>query len=128
VHQELISHRNDLSHFFKYLDRVGTPRLGANGEVWLDFPVDSGTARHLGLSPSTILASGSDPLLSYELALARAGYFLRSPKHSRETMPEFETDWNLVHSARLLHATLTPPAAQTSLDARAGFPTTSGNQ
>jgi hypothetical protein len=110
--EELISGREYQSHFFKYLDRAGTPRLGPDGELWLDIS-ENGTTTRIGLSPSNFLASGSDQQLSYALALARAEYFLKTPKHSRETMPEFKADWALLQSARSL---------STALVARAGLP------
>jgi len=103
VSEELIPGRDYLSHFFKYLDRVGTPRLGPDGAVWLELS-ENGAITRIGLSPSNILASGSDLQLSYALALARIAYFLKSPKHSRETMPEFKADWALLQSSRLMNA------------------------
>jgi hypothetical protein len=109
VNDELISGRDSLSHFFKYLDRVGTPRLSSDGELWLEIS-EKGTRTRIGLSPSNFLASGSDPQLSYAMALARAEYFLKSPKHSRETMPEFKADWALLQSAHSLSAALVAPA------------------
>ena len=109
VNQELVSGRDYLSHFFKYLDRVGTPRLGPHGELWLDISENGATTR-IGLSPSNFLASGSDGKLSYALALVRAEYFLRTRKHSRETMPEFKADWALLQSARSLSSTVVAPA------------------
>jgi soluble cytochrome b562 len=126
VHEELISNRDDLSHFFKYLDHEGTPRLDASGAAWLDI-YENGATLRIGLSPSNFLASGSDPQLSYELALARTSYFLKSPKHRRESMPEFKADWELIHSARLLN-TPVPPANQTVADVRTVSPSLRGNQ
>jgi hypothetical protein len=35
------------------------------------------------------------------LTLARADHYLKSPKHSREIMPEFKNDWALLEAARV---------------------------
>lgn len=109
--EELIPGHDYLSHFFKYLDRVGTPRLGTDGAVWLDVS-DNGTNTRIGLSPSNLLDSGSDTRLSYALALARIGYFLKTPKHRRETMPQFKADWELLQAGRLMN---TLPATAANL-------------
>jgi len=110
VREELIPSRDYLSRFFKYLDRAGTPRLGPQGKLWLDL-AENGTTTRIGLSPSNFLASGSDQQLSYALALARTLYVLKSPKHSRETMVEFKTDWALLQTARRMNAALHGPAS-----------------
>jgi hypothetical protein len=109
VTEEMIPGRDYLSHFFKYLDRVGTPRLGSHGDLWMVIS-ENGTTTEIGLSPSNFHVSGSDSQLSYALALARAAYFLRAPKHSRETMLEFKADWALLQSARVTNAVLAASA------------------
>jgi hypothetical protein len=58
----------------------------------------------VGLSANNILGRGSNTQLAYSLLLWRANGVLKSPKHSRETMPEFETDWELLQRARLQNA------------------------
>jgi len=63
------------------------------------------------LSPGNFLASGSGSQLSYALALARASYFVRAPKHSRETMLEFKADWALLQSARVTNSAITTSVA-----------------
>jgi hypothetical protein len=54
--------------------------------------------------------------LAYELLLARSNRVLKSPKHSRETMPEFKQDWALLESSRTQSvvsvASTAMPAAQ----------------
>ena len=40
-----------------------------------------------------------------QLALARANHYLKSPKHSREIMPEFKDDWALLEAARINSST-----------------------
>jgi hypothetical protein len=91
--------RHDLNHFFKYLDRIGTPFLDQNGAAWTEISLNGKSAR-LGLSASNILAQRSDAALSHELLLTRTSHILKSPKHSRETMLEFKQDWaNLQHAS-----------------------------
>ena len=50
----------------------------------------------VGLSANNVFSPGSDPELAYQLILARIGRVLNSPKHSRESIVEFKTDWHLL--------------------------------
>jgi hypothetical protein len=58
----------------------------------------------VGLSANNILGQSSDAQLAYSLLLWRANGVLKSPKHSRETMPEFERDWELLQRAHSKNA------------------------
>jgi len=127
VHEEIIRNRDSLGQFFKQLDRESTPRLDPDGAIWLDISEDGGTTR-IGVSVGNYLGSGSDVQLSCELALARTAYFLKTSKHSRETMPEFKADWELLNFARLLTKTPVPPTNQTIADARTASQPLRGNQ
>jgi hypothetical protein len=89
--------------FFKHLDKAGTPRLDANGALWMEIPGNS-KALNVGLSANNILEQSSNTQLAYSLLLWRTQGVLKSPKHSRETMPEFERDWELLRRARLKNA------------------------
>jgi alkylhydroperoxidase family enzyme len=60
-----------------------------------------GKPSKLGLSASNIFASGTDSQWAYALTLARADHYLKSPKHSREIMPDFKNDWALLQAARI---------------------------
>jgi hypothetical protein len=88
----------DLSRFFKYLDKAGTPSVGPDGSAWLELSED-GKALKVGVSASNALAQDSDPRLSLGFALARTGSVLKSPKHRRETMLEFKQDWERLRQA-----------------------------
>jgi hypothetical protein len=110
VNREIVPDRDYLNHLFKYLDRVGTLRFGSDGELWMDIS-ENGATTEIGLSPGNFLASGSGSQLSYALALARASYFVRAPKHSRETMLEFKADWALLQSARVTNSAITTSVA-----------------
>ena len=70
-----------------------------SGALWVEVPDANGSSR-LGLSASNVLASDSDSRLADELLLARAGRVLKSPRHGRETMLEFQQDWALLQDAR----------------------------
>jgi hypothetical protein len=85
-------------------------------------------SKRVGLSASNILAPGSDRQISYVLALARTAYFLKTPKHSSESMPQFKSDWELLQSARLKNATITTRASLRMVDAPAPPFSTTGNR
>jgi hypothetical protein len=106
ISREIIPNYNFLGRLYKYLDRAGTLSVDANGSLWLDLS-QGGKPSRLGLSASNIFASGSDSQWAYSLTLARADHYLKSPKHSREIMPEFKSDWALLEAARVNSATST---------------------
>ena len=94
----------DRSHFFKLLDEKGTPSLESDGSAWMNLSENGGPVR-VGVSASNVLAQDSDPQLSHKLLLARVSTFLKSPKHRRETMPEFRQDWsNLMRASASVSA------------------------
>lgn len=100
ISREIIPDRDFLGRFFKFLDRAGKPTLDADGSVWLDI-AQGGKSSRLGVSANNLFASGTDSQWAYALTLARANYFLNTPKHRRELMPEFKDDWSLLQSARI---------------------------
>jgi hypothetical protein len=104
VSREIIRDRDSLGRLFKDLDRVGTLSIEADGTLWLEI-AQGGKPSRIGLSASNIFASGTDTQLAYALTLARANHYLKSPKHSREIMPEFKNDWALLQSARRNNST-----------------------
>jgi hypothetical protein len=106
ISREIIPNYEFLGRLYKYLDRTGTLSVDANGSLWLDLS-QGGKPSRIGLSASNIFASGSDSQWAYALTLARADHYLKSPKHSREIMPEFKSDWALLEAARVNSATST---------------------
>ncbi len=101
--EDSIPARRSLNHFFQHLDEAGTPVADHNGALWMELS-DGGDSSRLGLSASNIFSSSSDPELARQLVLARIERVLKSPKHSRETMLEFKSDWDLLRSASLYSA------------------------
>jgi hypothetical protein len=87
--------QHDLSRFFKDLDREGTPTVEEDGSMWMDLS-ENGEPLRVGLSASNALSSGSNPQLAYKFFLARTKRELKDPKHSRETMMEFNVDWAML--------------------------------
>jgi len=83
---------HELSRFFRHLDEAGTATLDSDGAAWMELSQNGQTVK-VGVSASNALAEGSNPQLSYELLLVRTGTFLKSAKHRRETMLEFQQDW-----------------------------------
>src|SRR5436309_15555502 len=63
-----------------------------------------GQTVNVGLSANNILGQGWDAQVAYSLLLWRTHGVLKSPKHGRETMPEFEENWELLQQARLKNA------------------------
>jgi hypothetical protein len=106
ISREIIPNYDFLGRLYKYLDRAGTLSVDTNGTLWLDLS-QGGKPAKLGLSASNLFASGSDSQWAYALTLARADHYLKSPKHSREIMPEFKSDWALLEAARVNSATST---------------------
>ncbi|HKN76203.1 MAG TPA: hypothetical protein VJW94_13585 [Candidatus Acidoferrum sp.] len=99
ISREIIPNYDFLGRLFKYLDRTGALSVDPNGSLWLDLS-QGGKPSRLGLSASNIFAYGSDSQWAYAVILARADHYLKSPKHSREIMPEFKNDWALLQAAR----------------------------
>ena len=87
--------KHDLSHFFKDLDREGTATVDEDGSAWMDL-LEDGEPLRIGLSANNALAAGSNPQLAYKFLLARTRGVLKSPKHRRETMLEFDQDWTML--------------------------------
>jgi hypothetical protein len=104
ISREIIPNYEFLGRLYKYLDRAGTLSLDPSGSLWLDLS-QGGKPSRIGLSASNIFASGSDSQWAYAMTLARADHYLKSPKHSREIMPEFKSDWALLEAARVNSAT-----------------------
>ncbi|HET7106646.1 MAG TPA: hypothetical protein VFI38_07540 [Candidatus Acidoferrum sp.] len=93
----------DRSRLFKFLDEKGTASVTSHGAASMHL-ADNGEFVSVGVSASNVLAPDSDPQLSYNLLLARASTFLKSPKHRRETMLEFRQDWANLQRASALAA------------------------
>ena len=87
--------KHELSHFLRDLDREGTATVDEDGSLWMDLWED-GEPLRVGLSASNALAAGSNPQLAYKFLLARTRGVLKSAKHRRETMLEFERDWTML--------------------------------
>jgi len=115
VSQQIISDRGGLHQVFKRLDKEGTPRIDAQGALWMEIS-SRGEVTTIGLSASNVFAPGTGRQAEYDLVLARTEYVLKAPKHSRETMLEFQHDWALLQNARAertvstAHATAPPPS------------------
>jgi hypothetical protein len=99
VRRGTIPDRESLTHVFKRLEEAGTLFADQGGALWVEVTDSNGSSR-LGLSVSNVLAPNSDSRLADELLLARVGRVLKSPRHGRETMLEFQEDWALLQDAR----------------------------
>jgi hypothetical protein len=99
IRQEIIPDHDYLKRVLKHLEQAGTVRVDADGSLWMSLPNEE-TEQTVGISASNIFADSSQSQFAYQIILARMEYELKSPKHSRETMLEFERDWNLLTDAR----------------------------
>ena len=120
------SEQAELHRFFKRVCKVGKPRLDANGAVWMEF-ADRGEPLQVGLSANNILARDSNTESAYSLLLWRADGVLKSPKHRRETMPEFEDNWYLLQQARLRNAVVAAKDHASDRVAKSGMSSEGGN-
>jgi hypothetical protein len=99
IREEIIPDHEYLKRVFKQLGESGTLRADANGSLWMSLP-NQELDQKVGLSASNIFAQGSQSQFAYQIILARMEYELKSPKHSRETMLEFQRDWELLTDTR----------------------------
>jgi hypothetical protein len=60
-------------------------------DLWED-----GEPLKVGVSANNALTPGSNPQLAYKFLHARTRDVLKSPKHRRETMLEFDQDWTML--------------------------------
>jgi hypothetical protein len=90
--------KHDLARLFKDLDRAGKPSVDEDGSLWIEV-WESGEELKVGLSANNALAAESHPRLAYQVLLARTRTELKSPKHRRETIGEFEQDWAMLRRA-----------------------------
>jgi len=95
-----LSGRDSLGHVFEKISSKGEPFLDDRGELWMNVREDDGRVSRVGLTPSSILAEGSDRTLAYQVILANVNEVLKSPARRRETLPEFKETWQLLQSAR----------------------------
>jgi hypothetical protein len=112
--------KHDLSHFLKDLDREGTATVDEDGSLWMDLWED-GEPLRVGLSANNALSSGSNSRLAYKFLLARTRGVLRSPKHSRETMLEFDQDWAMLQRLSMETDTALVTTTATVAKAAAGY-------
>jgi hypothetical protein len=100
IREEIIPDREYLKRVFKNLGQAGTLRADADGSLWMTLP-NQQTHDKVGLSANNIFAEDSQSQFAYQIILARMDYELKSPKHSRETMLEFQRDWALMTNVRV---------------------------
>ena len=99
VEEKIIPGSDYLEHFAMQLQKTAMPVLGPHGGMWLEIPKDGQTER-LGVSANNILEPGSNSRLAYSVLLVRAEQMLKSPKHERESIDDFKSDWQLLQSGR----------------------------
>jgi hypothetical protein len=99
VSNGLISGRESLDHLFKDLNERGKPLVDDRGGLWMEVDEGGETVR-IGLSPSNLLAPGSNRPLAYQMILAHVGDVLKSSPRRRETIPEFQQTWGQLQQVR----------------------------
>jgi hypothetical protein len=99
VREGVLSDRDALGHVFERINSKGEPFLDDRGRLWMDVQ-EGGHVSRVGLTPSNILAEGSDRTLAYQVILANVNDVLKSPARRRETLTEFKETWQLLQMAR----------------------------
>ena len=98
IREEIIPDHEYLKRVFKRLGQAGTVTADADGSLWMSLP-NAEMNEKVGISASNIFAEDSHSQFAYQIILARMEYELKSPKHSRETMLEFQRDWKMLTDA-----------------------------
>jgi hypothetical protein len=106
-----LSGRDALGHVFERINAKGEPFLDVRGSLWMEVREDDGSVSRVGLTPSNILADGSDRTLAYQVLLANVNEVLNSPARRRETLAEFRETWQLLQDAG------TPPRIDVAAEA-----------
>jgi hypothetical protein len=91
----VFANRKEVKSYFKELDHAGRVRLDDDG-----LPVLEVKGRLVGLSRGSLLAAGSDPLMGYQIMLARVRASVESPVTQRQSGVNFKKDWDLLIRAR----------------------------
>jgi len=113
IREEIIPDHEYLKRVFKRLGQAGTLTADADGSLWMSLP-NAEIKEQVGISASNIFADDSQSQFAYQIILARMEYELKSPKHSRETMLEFQRDWKMLtdaHAKQRAYAAAQHPAA-----------------
>jgi hypothetical protein len=100
VHDGRLSGRDALGHVFERINSKGEPFLDDRGRLWMEVQEDGGRVSRVGLTPSNVLAEGSDRSLAYQVILANVNEVLKSAARRRETLAEFKDTWQLLQEAR----------------------------
>lgn len=101
VRNEVIPSEAVIDRLFRYLDQSGSPSIDKRGALWIEIrATQDAPAMRLGVSAANVFAPDSDSLLAYKLILAHVRGELKSPAHSRESIPEFTAVWGLLLSAQ----------------------------
>ncbi|HEX4003282.1 MAG TPA: hypothetical protein VHX36_11580 [Candidatus Acidoferrales bacterium] len=98
VQEGVLSDRGQLGRVFERISSHGEPLIDGQGRLWMQVN-EEGRAARVGLTPSNILAPGSDRTLAYQVLLANVNEVLKSPARRRETLSEFEQTWQLLQRA-----------------------------
>ena len=113
IREEIIPDHEYLKRVFKRLGQAGTATADVDGSLWMSLP-NAEMNEKVGISASNIFAEDSHSQFAYQIILARMEYELKSPKHSRETMLEFQRDWKMLtdaHAKGRAYAAVRHPAA-----------------
>ncbi|HTX16838.1 MAG TPA: hypothetical protein VMD77_16165 [Candidatus Baltobacteraceae bacterium] len=99
VQDGTLASKDALGHVFERINSEGEPFLDDSGALWMSVRQDDGSVARVGLTPSNVLAEGSDRKLATQVILANINEVLKSPARRRETLAEFEDTWHLLEEA-----------------------------
>lgn len=84
--------------FANDMDAHGRVEIDSDGRIWVDYG-DGDRVRRVGVSASNVNAPASDSELAFSILLVRANEELTRPSRNRESLPEFQADWQLLQGA-----------------------------
>jgi hypothetical protein len=91
VRDGVFAHVKDVDGYFRLSQREGKTTLDPDGEPVLEF-----AGARVGLTRETVLQPDSDPVAAERLMLARVNATLKAAPKNRETLTEFQQDWEIL--------------------------------
>jgi hypothetical protein len=99
VRDGVLTREKNVNSYFRTSEHLGKVALDGNGQ-----PILALNGERVGLTRSTILQPDSDPLTAERLMLARVNATLKEAPKNRESLQEFQQDWQILESLQRKNA------------------------